>query len=332
MKGQVLITGGAGFIGLHLARRLLDQGFEVTLVDNFSRAIEDADLAAVASQRGATLHTVDLMSRSEVEALGSNFTAIFHLAAIIGVAHVLERPYQVLTDNVALLSNVIDLSRRQRHLRRLLFASTSEVYAGSAQVFELPIPTSENIAICIPGREEARTSYMLSKLYGEAMCLQSGLPVTIFRPHNIYGPRMGMSHVIPELCARARDLPDAGVLTVASPEHTRTFCYVSDAVEQLLRIFSSDECEGQIVNIGSQAPEIKIREVAGKILLATGREDLFLALGPDTPGSPSRRCPDMSHLISLVGEHTPVDLGKGIAITYKWYQQHVFGPGGKTAR
>ena len=109
---KVLITGGAGFIGLHLATRLLKDGFEVTLADNFSRAIEDADLAAVVNQPGLTLLTVDLMNKAEVESLGTDFSVIFHLAAIIGVAHVLERPYQVLTDNVILLSNIVELAKR----------------------------------------------------------------------------------------------------------------------------------------------------------------------------------------------------------------------------
>ena len=329
---KVLITGGAGFIGLHLATRLLKDGFEVTLADNFSRAIEDADLAAVVNQPGLTLLTVDLMNKAEVESLGTDFSVIFHLAAIIGVAHVLERPYQVLTDNVILLSNIVELAKRQRNFNRLLFASTSEVYAGAAQTLDFLIPTPEDTAMCIPDRREARTSYMLSKLYGEAMCLQSGLPVTIFRPHNIYGPRMGMSHVIPELCARVRDLPKEGALSIASPEHTRTFCYISDAVEQLIRIFSSNSCEGEIVNIGSQAPEIKIKELADKILKVTDREDLTLTFSPDTPGSPSRRCPDMSKLTALVGECASVDLDTGIALTHEWYEKNVFAPGGRTAR
>ena len=329
---KVLITGGAGFIGLHLATRLLEEGYEVTLADNFSRAVEDSDLSAAANQPGLTLLTVDLMSKDEVETLGADFSAIFHLAAIIGVAHVLERPYQVLTDNVVLLSNIIELAKRQRSLDRLLFASTSEVYAGAVQSLDFLIPTPENTPICVPDRAEPRTSYMLSKLYGEAMCLQSGLPITIFRPHNIYGPRMGMSHVIPELCARARDLPKQGALPIASPEHTRTFCYISDAVEQLVRILLSDSCRGKIINIGSQAPEIKIKELASKILKVTDREDLTLTFSADTPGSPSRRCPDMSDLNALVGECASVDLDAGIALTHEWYEKNVFAPGGRTAR
>ena len=328
---KVLITGGAGFIGLHLATRLLKDGFEVTLADNFCRAIEDVDLVAVANKPGLTLVTVDLMNKAEVESLGNDFSAIFHLAAIVGVAHVLERPYQVLIDNVVMLSNIIELARHQRSFDRLLFASTSEIYAGTAQSFHLLIPTPEDTPICIPDREKARTSYMLSKLYGEAICLQSGLPITIFRPHNIYGPRMGMSHVIPEVLARVRDLPMGGAVAVASPEHTRTFCYVSDAVEQLVRILSKDSCRGRIVNVGSQAPEIKIKDLVNKILKVVGREDLSVTVSEDAPGSPSRRCPDMSNLTSLVGECASVDLDTGIALTHEWYEKQVFALGGRTA-
>ena len=98
-----------------------------------------------------------------------------------------------------MLRNIITFGKRQENLERLIFTSTSEVYAGTLKYFSLKIPTPENTPLALTELSENRTSYMLSKIYGEALCLHSGLPVTIVRPHNFYGPRMGLSHVIPEL-------------------------------------------------------------------------------------------------------------------------------------
>jgi nucleoside-diphosphate-sugar epimerase len=92
-----------------------------------------------------------------------------------------------------MLENVLTLARDQRDFSRFLFASTSEVYAGTLQYFGMPIPTPENTPLAMTALDEPRTSYMISKIMGEAMCQQSGLPFTIFRPHNVYGPRMGMA-------------------------------------------------------------------------------------------------------------------------------------------
>ena len=96
-----------------------------------------------------------------------------------------------------------------RFEKLFVFASTSEVYAGSLEHFGLPIPTPETAPLGLPDLGRPRTTYMLSKIYGEALCRHAGLPFTILRPHNLYGPRMGMAHVIPELHARATHIQAA---------------------------------------------------------------------------------------------------------------------------
>src|SRR5690606_35207656 len=93
-----------------------------------------------------------------------------------------------------------------------------------------------------------RTSYMLSKLFGEAMLIHAGVPYTIVRPHNIYGPRMGMSHVVPQLLQKAHRAPENGSLGVLSPSHTRTFCYVDDAVEMLVRLIQCEAAANKTIN------------------------------------------------------------------------------------
>ncbi len=141
----------------------------------------------------------DVLEPASLDAFDNDYDYVFHLAAIIGVSNVLKRPYAVLGDNVTMLLSLLSFAKRQTKLKRFVFASTSEVYAGLLENFTLPIPTPESVALGLPDLRHPRTSYMLSKIYGEALCHQSGLPFTLVRPHNFYGPRMGLSHVVPEL-------------------------------------------------------------------------------------------------------------------------------------
>ena len=324
MNEKILITGGAGFIGLHLAKRLLDEGYQVDLLDNFSRAVDDKELKDTLAQDNINFYSINLLDSTQLNRLGTDYDIIFHLAAIIGVAHVMEYPYEVLYNNISMLGNVIDFARRQDKLSRFLFASTSEVYAGTLKHFELTMPTPEATPLAITNLSYPRTSYMLSKIYGEALCQQSDLPFTVFRPHNVYGPRMGMAHVIPEQLRNAHDAEEGDSIDVFSVNHTRCFCYIDDAVEMLLRIMINDDCEGRTLNLGTQSPELKIKEVVQKCFSVVGKE-LFIDEKPATPGSPIRRVPDMSKTSSLIGYESQVSLHSGIVKTYEWYRKNVFG-------
>ena len=323
MNKKILITGGAGFIGLHLAKRLLDKGYQVDLLDNFSRAVDDKDLKDTLLHDKVNFYNINLLDSTQLDALGNDYDFIFHLAAIIGVTHVMEYPYEVLYNNIGMLGNMIDFARRQDKLSRFLFASTSEVYAGTLKHFDLTMPTPEATPLAITNLSYPRTSYMLSKIYGEALCQQSGLPFTVFRPHNIYGPRMGMAHVIPEQLRNAHGAKEGDSIDVFSINHTRCFCYIDDAVEMLLRIMIQDDCEGKTLNLGTQNPELKIKEVVQQCFSVVGKE-LFIDEKPETPGSPSRRVPDMTKTSSLLGYESQVSIHSGVVKTYEWYRKNVF--------
>jgi UDP-glucose 4-epimerase len=323
MNKKVLITGGAGFIGLHLANRLLEEGCQVHIIDNFTRAVDDDELKETLSRDHTSFSSVDLLDTNNVKNLDVDYDVIFHLAAIIGVMHVLERPYNVLYDNIRMLGNMIDLAHRQTNLTRFFFASTSEVYAGTLKYFDLPIPTPESTPLASTELSLPRTSYMLSKIYGEALCQQAGIPFTLFRPHNVYGPRMGMAHVIPEQLRKAYNAKEGDYIEVFSIDHTRCFCYIDDAVEMLWQMMKSSDCEGKTLNLGTQNPEVTIKEVAEACFTAVGKK-LNIDAKPVSPGSPTRRGPDMSQTIELTGFESQVGFLDGVARTYDWYKKNIF--------
>jgi nucleoside-diphosphate-sugar epimerase len=322
---RALVTGGAGFIGARLTRRLVEEDIEVDLVDDFSRAVRDDELAALIEAGGVRVLPRDLRDPGALDDLRERYGFVVHLAAVVGVAHVVRDPLAVLEDSVAMLRNVIATARRQREPPRLLYASTSEVYAGTLDQGALPFPTPEDTPLTVTRLARPRTAYMLAKIYGEAMCHQAQVPFTIVRPHNVYGPRMGLSHVIPELLQRAHAAPDGGELTVASIEHRRTFCHVDDAVEMLWRIASSPASAGATLNVGTGAPEVPIGELAAMVAATVGKR-LEIVPRPSTPGSPPRRCPDMARTHRITGYMPRVELATGLRRTYDWYRRYVFAP------
>jgi nucleoside-diphosphate-sugar epimerase len=321
---KALVTGGLGFIGFHLSRRLIEEGFEVHAIDNGERGVLDADIDAL-SRDGSRYRFIraDLLQGKELDELSDDYELVFHLAAIVGVGNVARQPYRVLCDNIAILVRMLDWCQRQRKLERFVFPSTSEVYAGTLQMFGVQIPTPERTPLTVTALDRPRTSYLLSKIYGEALCHHARLPVTIVRPHNVYGPRMGMAHVIPELLERAHRAPDGGRLTVYSPNHSRTFCYIDDAVELLLRLATASAAAGATFNLGSPDEETVIADLAA-LIIRTVRKRLDIVPGPDTEGSPARRRPDVSLAIATTSYVPHVRLSEGLQRCYAWYRANMF--------
>lgn len=320
---RALVTGGLGFIGQHLAARLLAEGFDVHVVDNAQRGSVDAAVETLRAHPRYCLTIGDVADPAALAALGDGCTHVFHLAAVVGVRNVVEQPYRVLAGSVAALSALLDWACAQPSLRRFVFSSTSEVYAGTLAAFGIAIPTPEStpLAIADPGRP--RTAYMLSKIYGEALCRSADVPFTIVRPHNVYGPRMGMAHVMPELLARAWRAPPGGELTVYSPDHRRTFCYVDDAVELMLRLALAPAALGGTFNVGRTADEVSMMGLAGLVAETVGRP-LRPIPGPDTAGSPVRRQPDIGLAVAATGYTPQVALRDGLERTFRWYRDNVF--------
>ena len=264
----------------------------------------------------------DLFQPVTIDTLDEDYTYIYHLAAVIGVKHVLKSPYDVLVKNFSLLQNALEIARRQKNLERFVFTSTSEVYAGTLSYYGLEFPTPESTPLLVSDPHEARSSYMLSKIYGEALCLHSGLPVTIIRPHNFYGPRMGLSHVIPELMKKVVD-SDNGMVDVFSVNHKRTFCYITDAVQMIQLLAESEQAIAESYNVGNDDEEIAMGDLAQKIIDLIGK-DVTINSMPITPGSPERRCPSITKLKEAVSYVKQYPLEKGLQEMLDWYNINVF--------
>ena len=316
---SILVLGGAGFIGFHLALRLADEGHALTLVDDLSRGRSDAAVAALCARPGVRLLEADLTAPGALAALPRRWEQVYMLAAVVGVRNVERDPARVLRTNTLALQVLLDWLPGEGET--LFFASTSEVYAGSVAMGLVPVPTPETVAVAFPDVSAVRASYAISKLTGEAMVTHAGrargLRCVIGRYHNVYGPRMGRDHVIPELALRAIRREDPFRLYGATQR--RAFCHVSDAVEATVRLVGAERAAGQVVNIGNDAEETVIEDLASLIIRRAGyRPALDRVAAP--AGSPERRCPDLGRLRALTGFTPKVSLETGVAETYDWYR------------
>jgi len=320
---KALLVGGAGFIGGWLASLLAEKGHDVYIVDNFDRAVSDDFLSNLAQKKNVQIIQADAGELRSSCALPRDFDHIFHLAALLGVDNVRKRPFEVLSVNNSLLENTLLFAREQSSLERFVFFSTSEVYAGTLDAFSLHFPTPETTPLTVGSLEEPRTTYMLSKIYGEALTRFSGLPWTIVRPHNFYGPRMGLSHVVPQLLEKFWISRNGESVDVYSTDHQRTFCYIEEAVKIIYELSTQQNGLQCCFNVGTQYPEVSMGDLANKLMALTERKVTINAL-PATPGSPARRQPDTTAARQVASTVQAISLDDGLRRTFDWYRSNVF--------
>jgi UDP-glucuronate decarboxylase len=321
---RVLITGGAGFIGFRLAQELAPLTDELVLVDRIVAAQADEELRAfLAATRHARLVAADLLSPELGDILGRNYDVVFHLAATVGVESVESDPVGVVRNNVVGTLNLLDWFARSGS-RKLVFSSTSEVYAGAERSGILPIPTPEDVPAVVADVFHPRSSYAISKIAGEHLVAQvaarAGTEFCVLRYHNVYGPRMGWKHVVPQLMQRMQRGEDPFV--VRSAGHARAFCYVDDAVRATVAVAQCAAAAGKVVHIGNGREAITILDLAQQIARTMGCAPRF-APAPDQIGSVARRVPDTTRLEQLTGWQPTVDLRSGLARTYEWYRSRL---------
>jgi UDP-glucuronate decarboxylase len=317
---RILVLGGAGFIGGHLAARLAAEGHALTLVDDLSRGRHDAAIEALVARPNVSLMQADLTKAGALDALPREWEQVYMLAAVVGVRNVETDPARVVRVNTLSLLHLLDWMPGRGEV--LFFASTSETYASGVAAGHVPVPTPESVPLGVPDVSAPRFAYAASKMLGEAAVIHTararGLRAVIGRFHNVYGPRMGTDHVIPELSLRALCREDP--FRVFGPEQRRAFCHVSDAVEAMTRLLAAEAAWGQVVNIGNDAEETPIADLVA-LVLRTARFAPTVEARPAPAGSVARRCPDIGRLRALTGFAPKVGLEAGVAETFDWYRQ-----------
>jgi UDP-glucose 4-epimerase/UDP-glucuronate decarboxylase len=317
---RALLLGGAGFIGLHLARRLMSEDHEVTIVDDFSRGRADPELQAVAAHPAVSVVSADLTDPHTWADLPHAWDQIYLLAAIVGVRNVERDPIRTIRVNALSALHLLDWAQPDE---RIFFSSTSEVYSDGVDAGLVRIPTAEDVPVMVADVTAPRFSYAISKLVGEATFLHGTsagrLTAVIGRFHNVYGPRMGGDHVVGEMSVRA--LRGENPFVVWGADQHRSFCYVDDAVEAMLRLMRTPEATGQIVHIGDDTTETNIADLA-KLVLRLAEISPEIRTAPAPPGAVARRCPDIARLRALTGFEPAVPLEEGVRRTFEWYREH----------
>lgn len=318
---NILITGGAGFLGFFLSKKLSgDKNNQITIVDNLLRGKMDAELQELIARKNVRFMQGDLTDPRLFMHLDKDYQYIYHLAAVIGVKNVMQNPDKVLYTNAVTTLNIFEYAKNMKSLEKLFYSSTSEVYAGTLKHYGIDIPTDESVPLIIEDISADRTTYAVSKIYGESIGFVYGrkynIPVTIGRYHNVYGPRMGYAHVIPEMFIK---INGNNVIDVPSPTHTRAFCFIEDAVEFTVRACVNPDTAGEILHIGNSKEEIRVKDLVLKIAGILDRGITINELA-DTPGSPERRCPNISKIQKLTGYNPRVSLNEGIKMTHEWYR------------
>ena len=299
---HVLITGGAGFIGAHLTRALLERGDRVAVLDNLSTGTIET-IRTFAHHPLYTFAIDDLRNELVLDRLASEADAIVHLAAAVGVQLVVERPTETIETNVIGTHAVLAAARRYRC--RTLLASTSEVYGKGVRV-----PFAEDDDLLLGASSRSRWSYAASKLLDEFLGLAAhreyDLPVTVVRFFNTVGPgqtgRYGM--VVPRFVRAA--LQGEPIPVYGDGEQSRCFCHVRDTVRAVVDLLNlPDRTSGEIYNIGS-SQEVTINELAQTVIDRTESPSTIQYIPYSEAYAPGfedmrRRVPDTSKIHAAVG-------------------------------
>jgi UDP-glucose 4-epimerase len=319
MAKKYLVTGGAGFLGAALVRRLVSLGHAVRVLDDGSRGAPRR-LADIADRLDYVQG--DIRDAETVAAATRGVDAVLHLAAVNGTEFFYSKPELVLNVGVRGMLSVIDACR-QNGVGDLVVASSSEVYQTPPAV-----PTDESAPLVVPDPLNPRYSYGGSKIISELLAISAGRSgfdrVAIFRPHNVYGPDMAWEHVVPQFCLRAMDLVERHrddplpFPIQGDGTQTRAFTHIDDMIDGLMLVVERGE-HLNIYHVGNPE-ELTIGDVARQVVACFGRKARIVP--SELPqGSTNRRCPDIGKLKAL-GFEPKIPFAQGVKPVVDWYREH----------
>jgi UDP-glucose 4-epimerase len=305
---KALITGGAGFIGSHLAERLLHDGHEVAVLDNLSTGSID-NISHLKHTPGFSYAIDSVTNESLLAEMIDRSDVVFHLAAAVGVKLIVEQPVHTIETNVHGTEVVLKHANKKKKL--VVIASTSEVYGKSTDV-----PFREGAELVLGATVKHRWAYACSKLIDEFLALaywkERKLPVIIVRLFNTVGPRQTGQYgmVLPTFVRQA--LAGQPITVFGDGKQTRSFTYVGDVVEALIKLANEPRAIGGVFNVGN-TDEVSIRELAERVKTLSGSQsdiqyvpydEAYEAGFEDMP----RRVPDISKIRALVGYQPKLEL------------------------
>jgi UDP-glucose 4-epimerase len=318
---RTLITGGAGFIGSHLSEALLEQGHEVSVIDNLSTgSIEN--IAHLKGHPGFS-YTIDSITNEPLLAeLVDGCDAVFHLAAAVGVKKIVEEPVHTIETNVHGTEVVLKHANKKKKL--VVIASTSEVYGKSTAV-----PFSEDADLVMGPTPKHRWAYACSKAIDEFLALaywkEKKLPIIIVRFFNTVGPRQSGQYgmVIPNFVRQA--LAGQPITVHGDGTQSRSFTYVGDVVDALVRLVAEPRAIGQVFNVGN-VEEITILDLARRVRDMSGSRSEIVFVPYDQAYEAGfedmpRRVPDLRKLHALIGYEPKVQLDEILRQVIDYFQK-----------
>jgi UDP-glucose 4-epimerase len=300
-KYRALITGGAGFLGSHLAEALLKEGHEVLVLDDLSTG--NVTNIQHLKESGRYRYWIDtLTNRSLLAELVDESDLVFHLAAAVGVRLIVESPVRTIETNVNGTELVLKAANKKK--KPVFIASTSEVYGKSTQV-----PFREDDDVVLGRSTKGRWSYAASKLLDEFLALsywkEKKLPVFVVRFFNIVGPRQSSRYgmVLPNFVSQAMSGEDVTVF--GTGKQTRCFCYVGDAVQAIMQLVQRPEAVGEVFNIGNNM-EISIEDLAHRVITRLGSKSTIRRITYEIAYEEGfedmqRRVPSLEKIARLIG-------------------------------
>jgi UDP-glucose 4-epimerase len=318
---ETLITGGAGFLGSHLAERLLKDGHKVDIID-LPGTIGVGKLSHLKDNSDLHIYPGSILDKDLIDKLIWQCDQVFHFAAVVGVEHYVTKPYEVLNVNVNGTQLVLDIALKYN--KKVIYASTSEVYGKTEK-----IPFCENDDSVLGPTNIDRWCYSTSKAIGEHFCFAMaamGLRFVVLRFFNAYGPRLDSiesGRVLSLFIGRC--LKGQPLIVHGDGSHTRCFTYVADTVEGIVRASQTPEAERQIINIGTDV-ETKILDLAEKTCDLFGiKRNIIFQKHSDEYGLSyediRRRVPSVAKAEKILGFRAKVHLDEGLKSTIEAFKK-----------
>lgn len=311
---KILITGGLGFIGSHLISSLYKEN-KVYVLDKADSRESSLNLMGLSSHNNITIIKADLYNTlAELNELPDNFEYIVHAAGILGVKNVIDNPYETIIANGLGAINIAEFCRKQKNLKKVLFFSTSEVYGVEAN------QSGEDSPLILPS-DGVRWCYATSKFYGEYIFRSAhkkfGLPFSIVRPFNIYGPFRTGSNAVSSIINNS--LKNNVINITGDGLQTRCWCYISDFIAGITEILIQPNAVGQVFNIGNDNEAITIIDLAKKIVKLTGSIS-EINVGSEHIEDVNNRKPNIEKAKNLLQYNPVVTLDEGLNNTVNWFK------------